>query len=147
MWGTNSVLTSFKRYRWAGRVLGCVLLMSLMACTPGGAPKGDVANGKRIFNGETLAQSSRGALPACKQCHGIVPNASVARGPNLIDIGKTAGSRVKGMSAEDYLRSSIIDPDAYLVRNYQEGIMSKEYRSALTSQQIEDLVAYMFTLQ
>ena len=121
-----------------------LLFLSGCAAAPG---SGDVANGKRIFNGEVVAQTQRGALPSCKQCHGIAVGASVSRGPNLVDIGKTAGTRVAGMSAEAYLRASIIDPDAYLVRSYQEGIMPKGYREALNDAQVEDLVAYMLTLR
>jgi mono/diheme cytochrome c family protein len=124
----------------------CYLALLLAGCAdaPG---SGDVANGKRIFNGEVVAQTQRGALPSCKQCHGIAVGASASRGPNLVDIGKTAGTRVAGMSAEAYLRASIIDPDAYLVRSYQEGIMPKGYREALNDAQVEDLLAYMLTLR
>ncbi|MCW1970005.1 MAG: cytochrome c [Anaerolineae bacterium] len=101
-----------------------LLLLSGCAAAPGG---GDAASGKRIFNGEVAVQTSRG--------------------PNLVDIGKTAGARVAGMSAEAYLQASLLDPDAYLVRNYQEGIMPKGYREALTDAQVADLIAYMLTLR
>jgi len=54
---------------------------------------------------------------------------------------------VDGQSAEEYLRTSITDPDAYLAGGYQEGIMYRQYEQALTEQQIDDLVAYMLTLK
>ncbi len=68
-------------------------------------------------------------------------------GINLHDIGDRAGSAVPGQSAEDYLRTSILDPDAYLAGNFQDGLMSREYPQALTDQQVSDLVAYMLTLK
>lgn len=68
-------------------------------------------------------------------------------GINLHDIGDRAGSVVPGQSAEEYLRISILDPDAYLAGNFQDGLMSREYPQALTEQQVSDLVAYMLTLK
>ena len=58
-----------------------------------------------------------------------------------------AAKTVAGQSAEEYLRTAITTPDAYLAGGYQEGIMYRDYAQALTVQQIDDLVAYMLTLK
>jgi cytochrome c len=54
---------------------------------------------------------------------------------------------VPGQPAEEYLRTAITDPDAYISDGYQDGIMYRGYAQALTAQQINDLVAYMLTLK
>ena len=68
-------------------------------------------------------------------------------GQSLSNIGNRAGSAVPGQSAEEYLRTAIVDPDAFLSGGYQEGIMYRGYAQELTAQQINDLVAYMLTLK
>lgn len=68
-------------------------------------------------------------------------------GTNLHDIGSRAGTMVPGQSAEDYLRTAIVDPDAFLAGGFQDGLMYREYEKVLTPQQINDLIAYMMTLK
>ena len=54
---------------------------------------------------------------------------------------------MSGQSAEDYLRESIVDPNAFVVDGYGANIMTGTYGSSLTEQQIADLVAYMQSLK
>ena len=54
---------------------------------------------------------------------------------------------VKGKTAEEYLRESILDPDAYLAGNFQDGLMSREYPKVLSEQQLADVIAYLMTLK
>lgn len=68
-------------------------------------------------------------------------------GPNLAGVGAAAASRVAGQSAEQYLRTTLLDPDAYLVEGFQEGIMYRGYEEELTQQEVSDLIAYLLTLQ
>jgi hypothetical protein len=41
-------------------------------------------------------------------------------GPNLTDLSERAGERVEGLSAEAYVRQSVLDPQAYIVDEYGE---------------------------
>ena len=111
------------------------------------AQKADPARGKTVY--ERPIKSARGDLPSCAKCHPSVAGApmTVSMGINLHDIALKAGQRVQGQSAEDYLRASIVDPDAFLAEGFQDGLMSREYKQLLTPQEIEDLVAYMMTLK
>ena len=119
----------------------------LSACAGESTQPGNAENGKALFNAPV--QSSRGELEPCSACHAIVEGqkSRTGLGTNFNDIGARAGNTVKGQSAEQYLRTSIVDPDAYLAGNFQDGLMSREYGKLLTSQQIEDLIAYMLTLK
>jgi hypothetical protein len=49
------------------------------------------------------------------------------------------------MSAEEYIRESILTPDAYVVEGFQEGDMYQTFGEELSEQQIADLIAYALT--
>ena len=134
------------RVCWIGAYCAALLAALLLAaCGAASAATGDPAAGKRLFDGE-VALADRAALP-CKECHSVEPAGDMALGPNLSNIGSRAGASVPGQSAAQYLRTSIVDPDAYLAGNFQDGLMYRGYQRALTAQQINDLVAYMLTLK
>jgi hypothetical protein len=46
------------------------------------------------------------------------------------------------MSAEEYIRQSILDPSAHLVEGYQD-LMPKAYSQTLNPEQLNDLVAFL----
>ena len=58
-----------------------------------------------------------------------------------------AQTRVAGMSAADYIHQSIVEPNAYVVEPFAEGLMYQNYGTDLTEQEINDLVAYTLTLE
>jgi cytochrome c553 len=127
------------------RLLSLIMVLLLAACGAGGAAAGDPANGKRLFDGAVAMGDAR--APACATCHTVTPGADTGSGQNLSNIGNRAAKAVPGQSAEEYLRTAIVNPDAYLAGGYQEGIMYRNYAQALTAEQINDLVAYMLTLK
>ena len=120
-------------------------LCLLMACLDA-APTGDPERGKQLY--DTPIKAERGELQPCSKCHPVGTGQNpTGVGINLSDIGNRAGNTVKGQSAADYLRTSIVDPDAHLAGGFQDGLMSREYKNLLTPQQIEDLVAYLLMLK
>ena len=127
-------------------LLTLVLMLSLVACGGESAPAdssetgggGDAAAGEKVFN--------EVAAPACNSCHSLEAGV-VILGPSLATIGAEAGSRVSGQSAEEYLRIAIVDPNAEVVEGFAANLMTSNYGSQLTEQQIQDLVAYMMTLK
>jgi hypothetical protein len=66
-------------------------------------------------------------------------------GPSLQGVGSRAGQEVEGQSAEQYLRTSIVEPNAHVVEGYVQGVMPS-FQGVLTDQQLNDLVAYLLTL-
>ncbi|NPA06563.1 MAG: cytochrome c [Chloroflexi bacterium] len=98
-----------------------------------------VKKGEELFN-----QNPLGANAGCVTCHSIEPGVQLV-GPSLAGIATTAAERVPGMSAEEYIRQSIVDPNAYIVEGFPEGLMPSY--SDLPPEQIDALVAYLMTLK
>jgi cytochrome c553 len=119
----------------------------LAACGAAPAAPGDVERGRQLFAAPVA--SPRGDQQACVRCHALAPGEKSATGlgTNFSGIGLRAGETVPGQSAELYLRTSIVDPDAHLAGGFQDGLMYREYAKVLSEQQINDLVAFMLTLR
>ena len=100
-----------------------------------------VAEGAELFSQGTL-----GGLAGCRSCHST-STSSFGTGPALGGIGLIAGERVPGLTAEAYLRESIVDPNAYLVDDYTRGLMPRGYVDTLTTEEIDNLVQYLLSLQ
>jgi cytochrome c2 len=104
------------------------------------ARSGDARRGEQLFI------QREGTAPACSTCHHtLIGQTGFAVGPNLANIGGRAGSSVEGLTAEAYLRQSIVEPGRYLVPGYRD-IMYADYGDHLTEREIRDLIAYLLTL-
>jgi cytochrome c len=102
-------------------------------------------DGNAVRGGELFHLGANNA-PPCGSCHQTTAGSSgFAIGPNLSGIADRAASRIAGMSAEDYLANSILDPSSYLVPGYR-GMMYNQYGGHFDARDIDDLVAYLMTL-
>jgi len=99
------------------------------------------AAGEAIFKNKT-----QGVRSGCVICHSLDPGVELV-GPSLAGVATRAGSTVAGLDAAEYLRRSIIDPDAYVVPGYPEGQMLSNLEEVLTDQQIDQLVVFLLTLE
>jgi hypothetical protein len=62
-------------------------------------------------------------------------------------MGKRAATRIEGMSAEEYIHQSIVDPSAFVVPGFQDNIMPKTFGQQLSQTDIDNLIAYILTQQ
>ena len=108
----------------------------------GRAGPGDVARGKIIYEQTVLGPN---AAPGCITCHSTKVGATLV-GPSHAGLADRAGSTVTGISAEEFLRESIVNPDAHIADGFAPGIMYQNFGKDLSEQEISDLVAYMLTL-
>jgi mono/diheme cytochrome c family protein len=124
-------------------VFTLTFLVVLTACGGGGAETTDdaAAAGENLFN-----QTVIGSQAGCITCHSLDADVVVV-GPSMNGIGARAGNMVSGMAAEDYLRESILNPDAYLVEGFPAGTMPQVWQDELNDEQVDQLVAYMLTLK
>lgn len=99
----------------------------------------------------------RTAVPVCTACHSLQPGVQLA-GPSMAHIARTAEQTLaspeytgSATDVEGYLRESITDPSAHLVPGamFSAGgtsFMPNTYADELTEEQIDQLVAYLATL-
>lgn len=126
-----------------------LVLLSLLLAACGGDSSSSATGGSAASRGEELIKQTTigsNAAPGCTTCHSLEEDI-VLVGPSLAGIGSRAGQAVSGKSAEEYLREAIIAPDAHVLPDYAPGLMYQKYGEDLTDQQINDLVAYLLTLE
>jgi mono/diheme cytochrome c family protein len=77
----------------------------------------------------------------CAACHTLSKaNATGDIGPNLDELAQAAGEQ-EG-SPEDYVRESLLDPDAVVAEGFQAGVMPS-YEGRLTDEQVQALAEYL----
>jgi cytochrome c peroxidase len=89
----------------------------------------------------------------CAGCHTIpgIPGANGQVGPSLAEIGIQAPDRVAGQSGEDYLRESILDPNAFIspacpTGDCPENVMLQSFAQSLSEADLESIVSYLSVL-
>ncbi len=104
-------------------------------------PQGDAANGELLFTGQVS-----GKYP-CSACHSLQAGQTLV-GPTLAGIAATAAAREDGLSAEQYLHESIVQPNTYIVEGFANpSIMPANFGAQMTKQELADLIAYLITLK
>ena len=61
-----------------------------------------------------------------------------AVGPNQSNIGTQAATRKPGLSAEEYIRESIVNPNALVVQGYQAGVMPATSKETMPAESSRD---------
>lgn len=107
----------------------------------------DSTTGSIVDAGRALFSESRlGTNVGCQICHSL-REGDDGVGPSLWDVGLVAAERVPDLSAAEYIRQSIIDPDAYVVDGFSAGQMLGDYEERLDPEQLDALVAFLLSLQ
>jgi heme/copper-type cytochrome/quinol oxidase subunit 2 len=94
-----------------------------------------LAAGRSLFN-----------LYGCNTCHMLNDAGSLAmgQGPSLNGIGaRAATDHPDYASAEDYIRTSIINPNVYIVPGYAAGLMPMNFADQMTPEELNRLVKYL----
>jgi mono/diheme cytochrome c family protein len=125
---------------------------------PKGLVKGETANDVAAYVGYAAAKkgqdsgqlASAGLAEAttgdqiftAAGCHTFGPAGSNGTiGPSLDELKTQAGNIEPGKSAEEYVKESIEDPSAFIVKGYSN--VMPQFKGKLTDQQIQALVQYI----
>lgn len=101
-----------------------------------GGASGNVDNGKTIFTGSA----------GCGGCHALAAaGTSGAVGPALDDLAGDAGKA--GEPIDAFIKSSIVDPGAFVASGYPDGVMPTNFGTTLSASDINDLVAFISSAQ
>ena len=132
------------------RQLGLLVIVTSLLVSCGGddgsdaaATTADVAAevvGEELFNERVI-----GSNPGCITCHSL-DEGVVLVGPSLAGIAARAAATVPELSAADYIRLSITDPDSFVVDGFAAGQMPSGWDEALSASQIESLVDYLLKI-
>ncbi len=96
---------------------------------------GDAPEGKRIFN-----------AAGCGSCHALADVGTAGNtGPRLDDLRAAARTRKPELSSEQYVKESIVAPNALIVAGFPRGLMPA-YGDRLTEAEVDALVEYLLGL-
>jgi hypothetical protein len=106
----------------------------------------DPAAGAASAAADSAAGPRQFSALGCGACHVVsgVAGAVGAIGPSLDGLGDRAGSRVAGQDADTYLRTSLLDPNAYVVEGYMK--MMPPVAAALGEAELAEFIAWLKSL-
>ncbi|MDP3064329.1 MAG: cytochrome c [Chloroflexota bacterium] len=107
-------------------------------------PTKPVSGGDQLSLGLEVFKS--GASPACTACHAIKGVSTANIGPDLSGIGGLAATAKPGMSAEAFIRESIVQPSAFITPGYPP-IMPPDIAKGMSQPNLDALVAYLLSLK
>jgi cytochrome c oxidase subunit 2 len=110
------------------RVVQSAAYEKFLADASGGGAGGDENSGKTVF-----------MTAGCGGCHTFAPAGTDAQvGPRL-DAIKPQG----GKPLEEFIRQSIVDPNAVIADGYQPNVMPNTFDKTLSDEQLDALVQYL----
>ena len=133
------------RGRGVSIILGLTVIAGTVACGGGetvGSGSTTPAADTPAAAGKSLAQRV-----GCIACHS--PNGSGGAGPTWKGLYERQTTFTDGSTAvadEAYIKQSITDPNARIVKGYSTGVMPPTYKT-LSDEQLDQLVAYIKTLK
>ncbi len=126
-----------------------VLLLVFLAACGGGKVIEVTATAKPTLDPSSPAGRGKMLFSTyCEICHAVDEDTVlVGLGPSLFGVSSRAASRVEGMDTEAYLTQSILYPNDYIIEGYEPQIMEQNFEAALTTEDVNHLIAYLLTLK
>ncbi len=121
---------------WERTAEGQESLDELLAI-PGPVYGDPIAQGSFVFQAQ-----------GCAACHAIAGYSTGAVGPELTNIATAAATRIDGYSAEEYIRESILDPEAFIAPDCPTGpcapgLMPADFSEKITPEALENLILFL----
>ena len=103
--------------------------------------KEEAGSGDEAASVQELGRTTFGNA-GCGGCHTFTPAGTDAEiGPSLDNLA--ADAETAGVPLEEYIRQSIVDPDAVVAEGYQAGVMPTTFGETLSQEELDALVAYL----
>ena len=110
-----------------------------LAASADAGVRSSVAGGSAPEYGRTLFLTK-----GCNGCHPVAgAPGTLGVGPELTELARVAGTRRAGMSAEAYVRESILEPQAFLVPGYGGNPVEQMPRLPVDEPELEALVRFL----
>jgi mono/diheme cytochrome c family protein len=119
-------------------VVLCVLVLGGCAeeTQPAGQPAEETTTEEATTEEEATEDSRQFILLGCSNCHTLADAGSGTHtGPDL-------DNALRGKDA-DFVRESIVNPDAEVAQGFQPGVMPGDYGERLSDEQLDGLVEYL----
>ncbi len=116
---------------WEGTATGSVVAANVL-------PIPTPLSADPLFAGQQ-AYLARG----CGACHTIAGVSGGEVGPPLTNIGAAAEQRIEGYTAEEYIRESILNPNAFVLEGFQPNIMPQNFSQLLGEAELENIINYL----
>ena len=107
----------------------CVAVAALIACVEPPATE-PYARGRQLYR-----------QLDCGRCH-VIDGDGGRLGPDLSHIGAVGEEREPGVSADDYIRESLLSPGSYIVPGYND-VMPRGLARRLSQSDLDALVLYL----
>jgi cytochrome c oxidase subunit 2 len=132
--------------RAAARVLdqpAFAVWLAKQKAASGAAASGGTGSTGRSSGASTSALGKKTfASAGCGGCHTFKPAGTDAQvGPDLDNLA--ADAQKAGEPVADYVRQSIVDPNAVVAAGYQPGVMPPNFGDTLSPEELDALVAYL----
>ncbi|MCP4964834.1 MAG: MBL fold metallo-hydrolase [bacterium] len=125
--------------------LAALVFILLTGCGGGESDVIAVDAGVDSLGAELFQERVVGASPGCVTCHSLDEGVTLV-GPSLYDLAQRAATRVPGLSAVEYVRQSIVAPEAFIAPDFSAGQMVGNWAELLSADQIDSLVEYLLGL-
>jgi mono/diheme cytochrome c family protein len=138
-----SVTSGRRETRVVAIAVGVLLMLGLPACGGGGSSSTTTGATGTTSGGDLAAGRELFVSTGCGTCHTLQKagtNGTV--GPNL-DSLLVQSAEAAGAPLAEHVRTSIIDPDAWVMPQYSGGVMPTNYGSKLSDAQLDELVAFI----
>ncbi len=83
----------------------------------------------------------------CVGCHTVAGVSTAEVGPDLSQVASVAATRRPGLTAEEYLRESVLIPNAYFVEGFEQVARSAMCGGIVSEEQLDALVVFLLTLK
>jgi len=121
--------------------LGLILMALAVLAACGGELASPSTQPPRVpdtYGQELFEERVVGASPGCVTCHSLLDGVTIV-GPSL----HTIVSPVPGMTDAEYVRESILSPDAHITDGFAAGQMNPGWDEILSEEQIDSLVGFL----